>query len=324
MKRSFFLTLVLFLAIINIAAACTAFQPAERPSEPIRVAFTQRWGDYTLLVAQEKGLFEKYGVDVEPIYYEVVADTHPDLAAGQIDAALIAAGDIINVDHSADMKVVAISDDGGAGSIVVNAEIITIQDLKGKTIGVLVGTQYQLMISEMLQSAGLSIDDVIIVDVNPKDAALALRTNRVQAVYTWEPFLTQAISEGNQEIYPKETLRLFPNMVVVNESLAEQRPADIRAFLQAWFEAVEVRLQNPQETQMIAAKYLGVDIEKVQPDGNLKILTLVDNKAFFNIQNENSVYAIAKITSDYLISIGSVAQQIDPLELLDPSFLPEN
>jgi hypothetical protein len=42
----------------------------------------------------------------------------------------------------------------------------------------------------------------------------------------------------------------------------------------------------------------------------------------FDVQNENSIYAVTKLTSDFLISIGAVAQQINPLELIDPDYLP--
>ena len=85
---------------------------------------------------------------------------------------------------------------------------------------------------------------------------------------------------------------------------------------------MDYRLQHPEETQAIAAKYLRVSVEKIQSDDNLKILTLDDNKKLFNLQEDNSIYAITKITSDYLISIGAAAQQIDSLELLDPDYLP--
>src|SRR5215510_14279936 len=107
MKRNFFHKLSMFAVITSILAACSPFQMPEQQKRPIRVEFTDWWGDYTLIVAKEKGFFEKYGVDVEPVYYDTLSDTYPDLAAGQIDGALIAMGDIINVNHSMEMKVVA-------------------------------------------------------------------------------------------------------------------------------------------------------------------------------------------------------------------------
>ncbi len=307
---------------IGILAACSAFQPAKRELPPLRVEFTQWWGDYTIVIAKEKGFFEKYGVKVEPVYYDNFSETYPDLASGQIDGAFIAVGDVININKSAEMKVVAISDDGGSDAIVVSPEINTIQDLKGKRVGVLIGTQYELMISEMLKSANMAPGDISIVPINPENAKKALENKQVEAVYTWEPFLSDAVAAGNKAIYPTEQIRLFPDMIVFSKSVVEQRPDDVRAFLKAWFDAVDYRQKNPELTRSIVAGYLGNSIEEVQSDDNLKILTLDDNKSIFNIQNKNSAYEITKRTSEYLISIGALTQQTDPLELLDPGYLP--
>ena len=96
----------------------------------------------------------------------------------------------------------------------------------------------------------------------------------------------------------------------------------MRAFLKAWFQAVEYRLQHQGETRDIAAKYLGINAKDVRTDDNLKILTVEDNKTLFDIKTVNSIYSTTKITSDYLISSGVMAEEVDPLELLAPSFLP--
>jgi len=322
MKRNSFVKIVLVIVLVNILAACAIVQPTPVAKPPIRVEFAQWWGDYTLLVAKEKGYFEDYGIQVEPVYYEVFSDTYPDLASGQIDGALIAIGDTININRSTPMKVVAIHDNGGDDAIVVNPEIKSIQDLKGKTIGMQIGSQYELTIVKMLQSANMSMGDVTIVSVNPEDAVAALKSNQVQATYTFEPYLSDAIANGYKNIYPLEQLNLFPDLIVFRKSLVDERPEDVRAFLKAWFKAVEYRLQHQGETRDIAAKYLGISAEEVQPDDNLKLLTVDDNKTLFNIQEANSIYSITKITSDYLISIGVTTKEVDPLELLDPSYLP--
>jgi NitT/TauT family transport system substrate-binding protein len=322
MKRNFLTKIALLLLLMGILTACAQLQSAPSPKPPLRVAFTQWWGDYTLLVAQETGLFEKYGAQVEPVYYDVFSDTFPDLAAGQIDVAFLAVGDIININRSAPMKVVAINDDGGADSIIARPEINSIQDLKGKKVGVLVGTQYELMVTEMLRSVNMNISDVTVIEVNPEDASQALKNNQVQAIYTWEPHLSEAVLNGNKVIYPTEKMRLFPDTIVFRKSVVDERPEDVRAFLKAWFQAVEYRLQRQGETQVIAAKYLGTSAEDVQPDNNLRLYTIEDNKALFDIQKANSIYSITKTTSDYLISIGVVVEATDPLELFDPIYLP--
>ena len=322
MIRKFITKIALLIPLMTILTACAGLQTTPIPNSPIRVEFTQWWGDYTLLVAQEKGFFKKYGVEVEPVYYDIFSDTYPDLAAGQIDGALIAVGDTINVNRNALMKVVAVHDNGGNDAIVVSPEINSIQDLRGKKIGIQTGSQYELIVAEMLRSANMNVGDVTIVAINPEDALAALENKKVQAAYIWEPYLSDSLANGYKIIYPREQLHLFPDMIVFRKSIVDERPEDIRAFLKAWFEAVEYRLQNPEETRTIAAKYLNISVEDVLPDDNLKILTLEDNKQIFDIQEENSIYSITKITSEYLISLGVVAEETDPLELLDPAYLP--
>src|SRR5690349_11102699 len=144
------LTTLLIMSLL--LGSCSAFQAARSPKKPLLVEFTYWSGDYTLLVAQKKYLFAKYGVDVQPVYYPVFSESFPDLASGQIDAALIAVGDVMNIDRHTQLKVVGISDDGSFMPIVARPEYNTIRDLSGKTIGVLVGSQYEALVSEMLSS----------------------------------------------------------------------------------------------------------------------------------------------------------------------------
>jgi NitT/TauT family transport system substrate-binding protein len=323
MKIKLFPILLQTIFIATALTACAPAQPVEEPSPQIlRVGFTEWWGDYTLLVAKEKGLFEQYGVQVEPVYYEMYSDYTVDLASGQMDGGFLAMGDTININQITPMKVIAINDDGGADAIVASPEIETIRDLQGKTVGVLIGTQYELMISEMLRSSALGNNDVTIVEVNPEEALTALNEGRVQAVYIWEPYLSEATAAGYKIIYPYEKIRLFPDVIVFRRSIVEERPDEIKAFLRAWFQAVEYRMQREGETRDITAQYIGVSPEEIEPDNNLKLLTLQDNKIFFDIQGKNSIYAVTNITSDYLISIGAVTQETDLLELLDSDFLP--
>jgi NitT/TauT family transport system substrate-binding protein len=322
MKKKLLSTLLLTVLITSTLAACGQLQTSEKPVAPLRVGFSEWWGDYTLLVAQEEGKFQQYGVQVEPVYYENFSDYVADLAAGQMDVAILGMGDSISVNHISPINVVAISDDGGADAIIARPEINSIQDLKGKKVGVLVSTQYELMVTEMLRSANMGAADVTIVEVDPEDAASALRDNKVQAVYSWEPYLSEAIADGNKRIYPTENIRLFPDVMVFRRSIVEQRPAEVSAFLRAWFWAVEYRLQHEGETRDTTARYLGIDAKDVKPDNNLRILSLNDNKAMFDIQQKNSIYSVANLTANYLISIGAVTQQTDMLELLTPGFLP--
>jgi ABC-type nitrate/sulfonate/bicarbonate transport system substrate-binding protein len=92
--------------------------------------------------------------------------------------------------------------------------------------------------------------------------------------------------------------------------------------MKAWFDAVEYRLKNPEETREIAAKYMGVSVDKVEPDNNLKIMTYTDNLTLFNPGNEsaNSINHIANSTADYLIAVGALIERPDLKSMFDPQY----
>ena len=115
----------LFSALLLVTLALSACgSPAPEPERPpLRVEYSAWWGDYTLGVAQELGLFEKYGVKVEPVYYDVYSDLFPDMAAGKVDAGLFGMGEAITVSDTTNLKMVAIYDNGGVSTVVARSEI---------------------------------------------------------------------------------------------------------------------------------------------------------------------------------------------------------
>lgn len=132
MKKNLITKAALLALLLNLLASCAGLSTTPVPASPLRIEFTQWWGDYTLLVAQEKGFFEKYGVQVEPVYYDIFSKTYPDLASGQLDGALIAVGDTININRSSPMTIIAVYDNGGDDAVIVGPEINSIEDLKEK------------------------------------------------------------------------------------------------------------------------------------------------------------------------------------------------
>jgi NitT/TauT family transport system substrate-binding protein len=313
----------LFLSFsVVLLAACSSFQAPKKASDPLRVEYTQWWGDYTLIIAKDQGYFDKYGIQVEPEYYDVYSDAYPDLAAGQIDGSLTSIGDAINLNRTTPMKVVGVYDNGGNDAVLVDPQINSVQDLRGKVVGFQAGSQYELTILEMLRSANMGLSDITPMEMNPENALAALKANQVQAAYTWEPYLSEAVSNGYKIIYPRDQLYLYPDTIVFRKSIVDNRPQDIHAFLNAWFDAVDFRQKYPDKAALIIAKYLGMSVDKVQPDNNLKIFNLDDNKNIFDIKNSNSIYSTTKRTNDYLISTGALIQQTNLLELLDPAHLP--
>ncbi|MEW6406767.1 MAG: ABC transporter substrate-binding protein [Chloroflexota bacterium] len=313
----FFFALMLAAVILSACSAGQSGSSASRP--PLRVEYTQWWPDYTMVVAKEKGFFDKYGVNVEPVYYANFPQALTDLPAQKIDGGLLAIGDALVTTQSADLKVVAVYDDGGYNTVVAHPDIKSIAGLKGKRVGVLIGTSYELFVRYMIESAGLKSTDVTFVNIDPTEIRAHLDNGDISAGYVWFP------EEGYPIIYQKgDAPGLFPDVIVFRENVVRERPDDIRAFLQAWFEAVEYRLQNPEETRQIVAKYTGLPLDQVVIDDQIRIFNLQDNQAVFQTEatgSSLSLWQAAQINAEFQAQAGSMSKMPDFASFLDASFL---
>jgi len=324
MKTKLSLRLMCWMALSAILISCGTVSTREQDRPPLKVEFAFWWGDFTLLVAQEKGLFEKYGVNVEPVYYESFPEAPADLAAGKIDGGLFSIGDALIASEHTGVKVVAAYDDGGLNTIVAIPEIESIADLKGKRIGVKIGSPYELFVNEMLFTAGLQTSDVVLVNMSAEEVPDAL-PDKIQAGFVWEPYTSQLLDKGNRVLFSSTQISsLYPDLITFRSSVVEERPEDIRAFLKAWFEAVDYRIKNPEETRQIAAKYVGIPVDQILADDQLHLMTLAENQLLFQSAPEDgsrSIYDTAQISVDFLIRIGTLSKQPDLRTIFDPSCL---
>lgn len=313
------------LWIFTLLASCSLFPEHDiEEKEPLLVEFTAWWGDYTIIIAQEKGLFEKHGVRVQPVYYETFSLALPDLASGQIDGGLFAIGDAINVAKHTDLRVVAVYDNGSFNTIVSVPEISQVKDLAGKRIGVQVGTSYELLISEVLASTGLKMSDVILVNIDPENVPANLGKT-IDAGFIYEPYTSEAVARGNNLLVRStEFIGLYPDVIVFRNTVVRERSDEIRAFLKAWFEAVEYRRQYPVESRQLIANYFNTDIDEITPDDVLEILNLEDNYEMFNpnANSKRSIYRTARLNADFLVRMGVLSSQPEMEILLTPAYLP--
>jgi NitT/TauT family transport system substrate-binding protein len=78
--------------------------------------------------------------------------------------------------------------------------IKTIQDLKGKKIGVTLTTISEFYLGRTLELNGINIQQVILVDTKAADSEKAIVSGEVDAVVTWEPWVNQIKQRMGKEV----------------------------------------------------------------------------------------------------------------------------
>lgn len=137
-----------------------------------------------MVVAKQKGYFAEQGLDVE-----LIEPTDPSMppkliAAGQGDIAMNYQPNLVmQVEQGLPLVRIGTLVDTPFNSLAVlkDSGIKTIADLKGKKIGYSVSGFEDALLSTMLQSAGLSLKDVELVNINWALSA-SLMSKKVDAV----------------------------------------------------------------------------------------------------------------------------------------------
>jgi len=319
-KMSPFLLLFVCLGLLMTACSSSAAS-TERP--PLRVTWNQWPGNYPIVIAEESGLFEKHGIEVESILSDSYETMAPDFIEQKTDAVLFTLVDALLIDArepgSARVPLV-IDESAGADVVIAASDISTVPELKGKRIGASSGSFGELLVRNMLERNDLTLDQVTLVDIGPEAVPEAI-PGAIQAGFTFDVFTAPA-ADGHHVIFSSaEAPGLIVDVMIFRTEVIEERPDDVRAFIDAWFEAVDYWQANPDKGTAMIAEALDIPAEEISLEG-LRLLGREDNlQAFAPGTDTTSMYVSGQVNADFLISTGGLTAAPDLNRLLTDSFL---
>ncbi len=319
-KRS----VVLFI-IVLLLTACNFFSRPQLQSPPLKFAYSAWPGFFPIAIAQEKGFFTSQGVKVETFVRENGEGLLADFGAGKFDGIFSSLGEIIPIsatNNSTVRLILMTAESAGADAIVAQPQIKAIADLKGKTIGVGLGSFGELFVTRMLEQNGINTDQVTFVNASGEQIPDRLKSNTIQAGHSWEPYVSQVVKTGSRVLFTsKQTPGLMPDVMTFQRKVLRERPADIQAFVRAWFQAVEYWQTHSQEGNAIIGKVLKIPPDTISLEG-VKFLTLSDNRRAFTPGNKtDSLSYTAQVYGDFFVRTGNLTRPPDINKLLDPSFI---
>jgi NitT/TauT family transport system substrate-binding protein len=287
------------------------------------------WVGYgPLFIARDKGYFTEQGLDVELVKVEDPKDRFTALAGNQLDG-LVTTLDTMAQYWRAEAPFKAflgLDESSGGDGIVANPSINSVKDLKGKQVGVNVGSVSQFFLEYVLEQNGMSGDDVTLVKMKQGDVPAALAANRIDAGVTWEPHLSKSVKNGAKLIISsKETPGLIMDIMLLRNDVMKSNPTAAPGLVTAWNKAIEYWKSNPDDADSIMQKGLGGFYET--PDdikADLAGATLFDaehNKQVFTGTDKGSAYATLKFAIDFYTKLGIITTPGKPEDMLDSSFV---
>jgi len=253
------LALALGLALTACAPAVPATEPVETATSPevpteavvvapvtLKIAVLPIIDTLPMYVAQQEGLFAKYGVNVEFVPVASAPERDQLLAAGQADGAVNETlADMLFNKDTIQMQAVryALRHTAGHGHFFILASaksgITTPDGLKGVEIGVSQGTIIEYVTERLLQSAGLTADQIKTIAV-PKipDRMALLASGELKAGVLPDPLASLAVGQGAVIVADDSTHPEFGFSVIsFRKAVIDANPEAIKGFLAAIEEA---------------------------------------------------------------------------------------
>lgn len=293
----------------------------------IKVADNPFIGVAPVYTALEKGIFEKYGLEVELVNFDdpsqstsALISGNVDVAGGTLDSSLIVA------DQYKDQmpQVISIRDDSaGADGIVAKNGIETVADLRGKTVGVAVNQTTHFLLQQALEKAGVSESEINLVDMNSSDAGASFISGNIDAAVTWEPYLSNAAKSGvGKMIFSSaDAPGSIMDIVMVSKKTADEEPEWVVPFLQALEEArAYVEDSKTRDDAMeITAKYL--DVSKEEALEMIPTIKLYSTSETVEALSDGGLaYDVVDKVSEFYTSKNIISSPINPKDILNDKF----
>ena len=322
MRRLLQLALVVASGVVASGGLATA-------QEKITVGMASGVNQVSSLVAEAKGYFKDEGLNVE-----IKPVPRGNLAVEAIVGGSMQFAEVSDVvfltaiDKGINLRAVGAASRGFTGKVVASpelADVKTFEDLKGKRIGIQVGTGVHGVFLNLLAKQGLTEADFQISNVRVTDMPTAMASKGTfDAVLGWDPMMQRIVEGGfGEEVISAADIQemagiTYPLLLVVEESYLNTHKDEVQHFVNAYSRAHKFIRDNPDEAldiYMGAIEKAGANLER-----NIVKTMMFEVDKFPGVRFIDSDWPELNSSVDGLKRSGAISKDIDPKAFSDPSF----
>jgi NitT/TauT family transport system substrate-binding protein len=202
--------------------------------------------------------------------------------------------------------------------------ISNISDLKGKRIGVPMGTVAEFNLGRFIELHGIGMDQVTLVNTAVNLAPKALMNGSVSAVMTAEPYMDMITTSPISDkvlAWPAQSDISTNYLAVTNTSWAAAHPDTAVRFLKALDQAEDFVIHHPDATKQALCKdlnYTGSYTEKIW--NNHQFTLSLDQSLILRMEDQSRWMIRNNLTSSPVPNFLNYIY-IDGLESVDPALV---
>jgi sulfonate transport system substrate-binding protein len=214
-----------------------------------------------IIVGAEKGFFEKEGLPVKVTNFASGSTAVDAFRAGQ--GHLVVAGDMpsLRLWKQGGIGLCAQANYGELSILVAKKSINKPADLRGKKVGVLVGSTSEYFTKLYLASGGVDYKEIDVINLRPAEMVTGLVRGDIDAFVIWQPFGWRAVEADSNAHIVTTGQPYFHEWEMVNTmpEYAKSHAEEIVAFLRGLDAAGKWIPTNLDEAAQIVAKSLRMD-----------------------------------------------------------------
>ena len=267
-------------------------------------------------VAQQEGLFKKHELDVRintgPSGSAMVAF----LVNGQIESAF--GSEIAGVaNHNLDPNVVVVAQATRLVRwiAVVGRNVDTLDQLKGKKVGIARGSGGEVFWLAMIDKLKLNPADYTVVNVEAPEMVAALERGNIDAYAVWEPWVTRGLAaiKNTKVLRTQEGILEQGVYVYMNRGWIQKNPAPAEAFIRALVDATDLINHDRKR----AAKDVSDFLKNLDPATVEQLMA----KLTFEMELSDFTVNLFRLAEAQLKAQGKLAKPLDWSDFIYPELM---
>ena len=241
------IVIVVFLLIIF-----TLYGMSNENTDTVKIGYLPTDHDAALFVANATGMYKDAGIEVELYEYNNGGDMMSAMASGDLDVGYVGITPVIySISREVPVKIVAGAQNEGSGLLSHSSSVKSVSDLKGKIVATPGESSIQsVLLKYDLKKNGLNYSDIESPSMKVSSMNDALRTKSIDAMLTYEPYVTISKEINNQTLVENSS-DILPDhpccVVVMNEKFLSGHSDKANKILDIHKKATEKIKENPEE-----------------------------------------------------------------------------
>ena len=323
MKTKIVLIVISILLVLGGFILWKQMSQTQEPVRPFTIvkAWWPAWDTFQIGVEQREKHEKTFRTKI--LQTDDYVSALNDFKSENVDAATLTIYEaILAASDGIPLKIVLLLDYTiGSDGVVAKKNIRTLKDLEGKRVGVEKGSIAHFTVLQALRHGGLSSTMVQIVDSDMESLKQAFIDDKLDAVGTFEPYMSDIARQGNGHVIfsSREIPRSICDVLFVKENVSREYPEVIDHWINSWNDALSFKLSETDKYLRTLSKLNRTPIPDIKESFKGIFLTdLGKNRGAFGTPDSPG-YLLQSMRDmrNFMIHEGVIRQEVPLKQLID-------